>query len=189
MSGSRTETEGVPIALDWVVEPRDIGPKGTVIERAANAAERAALTEALQLLVCRAAAFSGRVRPRGKERFELTGTITVDADQACVISLEPVPARLAVETKVQFEPAVATAPTERASAAIDVDPLELDIVETLDAAGRVPLGRVVYEEIAAALDPFPRRPDAAFTWQDPAAPAEPTLSPFAKLAALKKPAS
>lgn len=185
MSGGKAGDDSTPIVLDWVVEPRDIGPKGTIVERSASDAECTALAAALQLLVCRTVAIKGRVRPRGKDRFELTGTITVNADQACVISLDPVPAQLSIETSVQFEPAIASPPSERAGAAIDVDPLEPELVEALDPAGRIPLGRVVYEEVAAALDPFPRRPDAAFTWQDPAAPSAATVSPFAKLAALK----
>ena len=53
--------------------------------------------------------------------------------------------------------------------------------------GRIEVGRVVFETLAAALDPYPRRADAAFEWTDPrdAGGAE-KASPFAVLRSLKR---
>jgi len=55
-------------------------------------------------------------------------------------------------------------------------------------AGQIAVGRVVFESLAATIDPFPRKPDAVLDWQspDPAdAPGGKTENPFAVLANLK----
>ena len=39
----------------------------------------------------------------------------------------------------------------------DVEPLE---------HGRVPVGRIVFETLSAALDPYPRKEGAEFEWRD-----------------------
>ena len=56
-------------------------------------------------------------------------------------------------------------------------------------AGQIDVGRVVFECLAAAIDPFPRKPDAtldcALVAAAPRAPAGKPESPFAVLANIK----
>ena len=49
---------------------------------------------------------------------------------------------------------------------------------------RIAVGRIVYEALAAGLDPYPRKEDAAFEWRDPKL-AEGAGNPFAVLKKLK----
>ena len=46
---------------------------------------------------------------------------------------------------------------------------EVDLDEEADpepiVAGQIAVGRVVFECLAAAIDPFPRKPDATLDWQ------------------------
>ena len=69
---------------------------------------------------------------------------------------------------------------------------EVDLDEELDpepiVAGQIDVGRVVFECLAAGIDPFPRKPDAALDWRS-SAPADGGASkpesPFAVLANIK----
>jgi hypothetical protein len=48
------------------------------------------------------------------------------------------------------------------------------------------VGRIVYETVSAALDPYPRKSGAEFTWSDPReAEAAARANPFALLKKLK----
>ena len=69
---------------------------------------------------------------------------------------------------------------------------EVDLDEEADpepiVAGQIDVGRVVFECLAAGVDPFPRKPDATLDWRSsqPAdgGPSKPE-SPFAVLANIK----
>ena len=56
-----------------------------------------------------------------------------------------------------------------------------DAVDEIETGGQVDLGELVAEEVALALDPYPRHPDAAL----PPEASDPEENPFAALAALK----
>ena len=58
----------------------------------------------------------------------------------------------------------------------DIEPLE---------GHEIAIGRIVFETLAAALDPYPRKGDASFNWTEPDNPDEKKTSPFAVLAKLK----
>ena len=53
--------------------------------------------------------------------------------------------------------------------------------------GRVDLGAIATEFLMLGIDPYPRKPDAAF--EPPAAADDDTAHPFAALAALRKPSN
>jgi len=60
---------------------------------------------------------------------------------------------------------------------LDVEPLRDDLID---------VGRIVYETFSAALDPYPRKSGAEFTWSDPReAEATARSNPFAVLKKLK----
>lgn len=129
--------------------------------------ERAALARRFDLIALDRLAASGWVR-RGAARGSvlLEGRLEAAVIQACVVSLAPVPARLAVDFRRLFV-ATSAGPAGRE---VVVDPLA-DEPEPLP--GRViDLGEIVAEELALALDPYPRAPGAAPAGgeQDRAAP-------------------
>lgn len=106
---------------------------------------------------------------------EISGGFTAELVQRCVVSLEPVPARLEEPVSLQF-----TAASSK-STEVEEEPLDPDAPEPLPPEG-LDLGEEVAQLLALALDPYPRAPGADLP---PEATAEPD-SPFDKLKALKK---
>ena len=138
----------------------------------ANPAECTALAARLHIegvlsLRCR---FS--LRRRG-EIVEAEGELQAEVVQTCVVSLEPVQQGVMDRFVVRFVPA--------GSEREDEDPDSPD--ELGYEGGTIDLGEAAAEQLALALDPYPRRPDATL---DPAADAE-ADTPFAALSSLRKP--
>ena len=113
-------------------------------------------------------------------------TFTADVLQSCVVTLEPVSARLNEEFEVVFAPETGDAGLDRDEIVIDVtetDPPEPLIGDSVD------IGEMVAQHLALAIDPYPRkagvdwRPEETTESTDDDGRAE---SPFAVLAGLKK---
>lgn len=167
--------------LEWSHALSDIPDKGLTTTRGADAGERARVAEALELLAVERLEAAYSIRPRGKTGYLLKGAISADVTQACVISLEPVPAKVEATFSVLFKPEV-----EGRDSDLDFDPVaEEDEPEAIDN-GRIAVGRIVYEHLAAAIDPYPRKPDAVFSYADPAAGDAAKSSPFAALDKLRR---
>ena len=110
------------------------------------------------------------------------GKLTADVIQTCIVTLEPVPVHIEAEFERRFEPAesYATKHDDRHEVIVDLegeDPPEL-------LEREIDLGEILVEELALNLDPYPRKPDAAFEAADEP-PGEPRKNPFAALAKLK----
>jgi len=168
-----------PLPLDWTIETTAVPDRGLKGSRSASEAERTALAEALGIMSCDALEATYQIRALGEGAFRLEGGIDAAVTQACVISLEPIAGRVAEAFSVEFRRDVADQPVEEEAeilAAPDVERLEHD---------RIALGRIVYEALAAGLDPYPRKDDAAFDWTDPKL-VEGAGNPFAVLKKLKE---
>jgi uncharacterized metal-binding protein YceD (DUF177 family) len=102
--------------------------------------------------------------------------------QACVVTLEPVRAQLSEDFTVAFG---AVRPAAEGEVIIGLD--EEDPAEEL-TDGRIDLGEVVAQQLAVALDPYPRAPGAddrfAQSDQEESA-AKGGNTPFAALAGLR----
>ncbi len=159
---------------------------GASAEIAASDAELDAITKMLDLVAFERLTFAYRFDHRGGGRLRLTGTLRGVATQTCVISLDPVEAALEVPVEQEFWPATLIAQLEQNTAESDGAGL-LDWPEPIIDA-TIDLGPVIYESLATALDPYPRREGASFGWpQDPEDEVKSTRSgPFAALAALKR---
>jgi len=98
--------------------------------------------------------------------------------QACVVTGEPVIA----DVGAPFERYLVVGAAPAAESAIDVDPDERD-VDYLDEPV-VDVGAIAVEELALALDPYPRAPDAdaVLAASNEATDAAPARRPFAVLA-------
>ncbi|MBM3485513.1 MAG: DUF177 domain-containing protein [Alphaproteobacteria bacterium] len=171
--GERSPEFSRPVALD------SLHPGETRFEIAASAAERLALATRFAILTIEQ--LDARVRvirlPRAN-RFRLLGDLAADVVQSCVVTLEPVPQRVAATFDLTFERVgEASDPTE---VVIDTDADPEPLYED-----RIDIGEVIAEELALALDPYPRAPGQAFV-EPPATGEERPDSPFAALAALKK---
>jgi uncharacterized metal-binding protein YceD (DUF177 family) len=154
-----------------------------VREIAATADERAALAGRLGLLSLDklAARLSWRRQPGGIIRLE--GELEAAVSQSCVVTLEPVAAALKERFVRYFARDLAAAQDE-----VVIDPAADDPPEPL-GDGMVDLGEIVVEQLAIALDPYPRSagaglPDGLGGSAAAARPAE-AEHPFDVLATLR----
>jgi uncharacterized metal-binding protein YceD (DUF177 family) len=168
-----------PLKVD---EIRD-GADGEIV---VTGPELEAVANLLDLVALDRLTFAYRVARGGGGRLLLTGTLNADAKQTCVVSLEPVEARLEVPVDLEFWPAELLPPPERDAA----DAGGAGVLDWPEAIrdGKIDLGPVIYETLATALDPYPKRPEARFDWpQGDREEGEGAGSgPFASLAALKR---
>lgn len=177
--------ESTPLA-SWTVSVLAVPEAGLAARRAANDVELGALARALDLPSCERLTVEYSVRAMGQGRFRVAGEVSAALTQRCVVSLEPVPALVEEQFDEEFWPA----------AAIALDPGEqereheaLSHVEPEPIVdGEIDIGRLVYETVAAALDPYPRRPGVELDWSGEASagPDAARSSPFAALAKLKR---
>jgi uncharacterized metal-binding protein YceD (DUF177 family) len=77
-----------------------------------------------------------------------TGRLVAEVVQSCVVSGEPVPARVEEDLELRFEPIEETGDeVELEADALDVMPVEGDAID---------LGEALAQALAVALDPYPR---------------------------------
>lgn len=147
----------------------------------AQAEERAALADRFDLpeIARFEAQLSGSVSDDG-ERVAVTGRWRADVTQVCGVTLEPFPVALDEAVEQAFERAADPEDTD-----IDPDPdaPEPFVGEIID------LGEYLAQCLSLALDPFPRKPGAAFENGKESADADPgeagRTSPFTVLERLK----
>jgi uncharacterized metal-binding protein YceD (DUF177 family) len=175
----------MPIETDWTEAAAAVPTSGMRFVRAATAAELQALAATLNILSCTALTCELRIRPLRQGRFQVAGTIDAAVVQACIVSVEPVAAKLTETVDVEFWPADQIA--SPASTAVDewFDPQAPDEAEPI-VQGRLRLGQLIYETIAAGLEPYPRAPGAELE-RTSTKDRQADVHPFAALAKLKRP--
>ena len=137
---------------------------------AATPEERAALATRLHIPEVRVLTCRWTLRRQGT-MVEAQGTLEAEVVQSCVVSLEPVEQHVSDRFTVRFVPAGKEKDHE--------DPEAPD--ELPYEGSSIDLGEAAAEQLALALDPYPRHPDAEL---DPAA-LEPEPTGFGVLAALR----
>lgn len=159
---------------------------GTSAEIVANDAELEAMAKMLDLVALERLRFAYRIEHGGGGRLRLSGTLLGLATQTCVITLDPVEATLDVPVEQEFWPDALISELEQNSAESGGTGV-LEWPEPI-VGGMIDLGPVIYESLATALDPYPKREAASFDWpqgpQDEAGSAR--SGPFAALGALKR---
>lgn len=166
----------------WEHAVRDIPAAGLSREREATADELAGIARALDLVACRSLRAAYTLKPGIGGRCHLAGSLRAEITQTCVVTLEPVESTVAEAFDVTFWPQEAMPAPRGGAVDIEEEPEPEPIV-----AGHVDVGRVVFECLAAAINPFPRQEGARLDWQAPAsatAAATPD-NPFAVLANIK----
>lgn len=181
MSGSVVDGAG-PLAA-WSHRVEDVPERGLAVERRASAEELLALARALEIAACRRLDVAYRLKPHGGGRYRLTGTIAADVTQSCIVTLEPIDSEIRETLEEEFWPPELLGDDAKGGEE-EQEVLAQPTREAIEQ-GQIVVGRVVYEHIATALDPYPRRSDAAFEWQEPTDGAAAGDSPFAVLARLK----
>ena len=82
----------------------------------------------------------------------VTGRFQADVVQSCIVSGEPLPASVADDIHLRFEPDVATPGQE-----VELEADALDILPTEDES--IDLAEAVAQSLLLALDPYPRATD------------------------------
>ena len=164
--------------LNWTHETRAIPEAGLSITREATPEERQALADAMDLIACTRLVVRYAIKLIDQDRYRLKGDIAIDVTQACVVTLEPLDRRYTAPLNLELWPAELLA--EEGETEIDALGPDLEPIED----GRIDVGRIVAEELASAIDPYPRKEGAAFEWEDKSAPARD--NPFAALEKLKR---
>lgn len=152
-------------------------PGGLAVEIAASAEECTTVARQLGLPAIRS--LGARYRLVGRhEGVRLTGRITAEIAQICVVSLDEFETRMSEDVELDFIEARSGRDQDRDDEAV----IELDTDEPDEIVdGRVDLGTVTAEFLALGLDPYPKKPGAAFEPPEP----DDAGSPFARLAELK----
>jgi hypothetical protein len=146
-------------------------PEGSEVVIEAGPEERAALARDFNLPELRA--LTGRFRLAGSaHRVQVTGRVTADLAQTCVVTLDPVDATVDEEVDVDFSDVDAFRGTDAEDAEMP-DPI---------VNGTIDLGTLAAEFLSLGLDPYPRKPGVAFEELAP----EAKTSPFAALGRLAK---
>jgi uncharacterized metal-binding protein YceD (DUF177 family) len=155
-----------------------VPPAGDVRRFEANEAERAAIASAFRLASVERFVVDVRMSADGQGGLTLQGAFDSDLHPVCVVTLEAFPQSLREPFTLRFvAPSLARTRTDE-----DFDLDSDDPPETVEN-GVVDIGEAALEFFALALDPYPRKPGAEFTFEPPHDAPE---NPFAALSALKR---
>jgi uncharacterized metal-binding protein YceD (DUF177 family) len=119
-----------------------------------DAPARAALAEDLDLLALHALELVGEIRPVGRDELVLEARLTARADQACGITLAPVPAVIDEPVRRRYVAGLSTPEGD------EVEMPEDDTTEPMPEV--IDLSDIAAEALALALPLFPRAPGAEF---------------------------
>jgi uncharacterized metal-binding protein YceD (DUF177 family) len=149
-----------------------IGPQGFESTVEASPAECAALARRLRIAGVQSLRCRFRLTSAPAASFEATGHLEARVIQSCVLTLEAFEATIDERFSLRFVP--------EGSETDNPDPEAED--EVTYAGGVIDLGDAAAEQLALALDPYPRKPGSIL----PEAPAAEAEHPFAHLAALRR---
>jgi uncharacterized metal-binding protein YceD (DUF177 family) len=174
-----TKNQDIGPEFSRVIDIEGAGDTPALFPLEANATERAALARRFGLPAIDLLKAQIRLqRVHGGSALRLTGRIEADLTQTCVVSLEPVQDHVDDEFTLLF---AADAPSDTIA---DDPEREESWAEPLPAGG-LDIGEVVAQHLFLALDPYPRRADAALEGRWVEAPDPAADSPFSALAKLK----
>ncbi len=152
-----------PFALDR------IGPRGMTVNIEAKPEELPAVAVRLRILALERLHCAFKLRRVGTSTVEAEGALRARVTETCVVSLDPFSHDVEESFTVQFVPA--------GTEDDNPDPEAVDQIPY--TGGAADLGEAAVEQLALALDPFPRKPGAVL----PAEATEEAPNPFAALLA------
>jgi uncharacterized metal-binding protein YceD (DUF177 family) len=119
------------------------------------------------------------VLERDGEEIRAKGRLRASLQQACVITGDPIAARIDEPFELLFRPEPDVAPDEE----IELGPDDCDVVFHDGAA--IDLGAAIADTLALAIDPYPRSAGADAALKEAGILSEAEAGPFAALAKLK----
>ncbi len=150
---------------------------------AAEAAERDALARIDGLVGIDRLEAELRIAREGRSGVRVTGNVRATIRQTCVVSLEAFESDVVEPVEVHFLPEADVIALEAARPkGDDADEGDHDLPDPI-VGGRIDLGALAAEFLSLGLDPYPRKPGAAFELS--AAEETAPVSPFAALGRLK----
>lgn len=158
-----------------------LGAGGESQAIAAKPEERVGLARRFDLLSLDRLEAKVKVTPMTGGYYRLVAEFEAELVQACIVTMEPVPSRVAEAFTLTYGPV-----EESSELVLDG---ETEPVEPLDD-GMIDIGEAVAQQLSLALDPFPRAPGVAVeieTIVTDVSDEPPGESPFAALARLRKP--
>ena len=157
-------------------------------EISAGPGERAALARRFGLLsLDRLSATLRLERAGARNLVRIAGRLAAEVTQACVVTLEPVSARLEKDFTLLYDLDAAAQGEAEGAREVIVEPEAEEPPEPVGQHG-IDLGEAVAQQLAIALDPYPRAPGAALP-EEPragAGGARAAEGPFAALESLKR---
>ena len=167
-------------ALDWSYRTAEIPEAGLHQTRAATEAERGKVAAGLAVVSCERIEAEFTVRATGKGHYRLAGKVAARLTQRCVVTLDPVTQTAEGTFDVEFCP-----PAELPQGGEDeVEALSAAEIEPIEH-GRIDVGRIIYETLSAAVDPYPRKAGAEFATDEAGGSLAGESGPFAALKKLK----
>lgn len=162
-----------------IIALAEIDAEATTHDLRADAQERQALAARFSLLSLATLDAEARVERVGAARFDLTMRLRAEAEQACVVTGQAVPFHLLSTITRPLSLVPVEAPRED-------ELVETDLPDYLPE-GTVDLGEIAAEELALALDPYPRakHADTVLAQYQPADNDDAEDNPFAALERLK----
>jgi uncharacterized metal-binding protein YceD (DUF177 family) len=158
------------------IEADSVGAKPIERQISANAEERTALAERFELQAINRLEADFILRRAGNGVIHIEGIVRGDVVQSCVVTLEPVPARIEDEFAADFA-AEADGPAEDE----EIDFEAADPPEPI-RNGHIDLGELAAEHLSLALDPYPRASGAQLPQgSEPPEPVERPINPFSIL--------
>jgi uncharacterized metal-binding protein YceD (DUF177 family) len=152
---------------------------GERLDLVADEAERAAVAKRLRL--GRIDRFDAHAAlSRDGPRIRAQGRLVAAVEQSCVITGDPVPARLDEPFDILFMP---EPDVVRPDEEIELSPEDCDVV--FHDGATIDLGGAIADTLALALDPYPRSAGADEALREAGVISEAEASPFAVLARLK----
>ncbi|MCW2275988.1 DUF177 domain-containing protein [Rhodoblastus acidophilus] len=182
------EDHAPPFSRTVAVE--SVGEAGSNVRFSATPAECERLAQLDELVALRDLTVEAQLTRRGREGLFARGRVTAVVTQTCVVTLDLFETQVDEPFEIAFAPeAEAKAAYERAMAELEAatDKARL-LAEQPDPPdpiidGRIDLGALACEFLALGLDPYPRKPGAAFEGH---AEEDEPASPFAALSKMKK---
>ncbi|MFH5923799.1 YceD family protein [Roseomonas xinghualingensis] len=159
--------------LSRILRPGAVGPKGRTEQLEATPEERAILADRLGLIALDALSARLELVPAPGGVIRARGMLRAAVVQSCVVTLEPVPQTIEAPIDWRILP-----PGEEPAEDLDDGPDEIES----EPDGSIELGEALAQDLALALDPYPRSPGAEI----PAEAIDAAGSPFDALRALKK---
>ena len=163
-----------------VIRVEDIPQAGAAFTLTADEDVRASIARETGVLDLPRLEATFEIDRRGKAGLRVAGQVAATVIQACVVTLEPVTSELDEAIDVVFVPESEREQQKPVDIAIAAEAVD-DEPESL-VGGTLDLGALATEFLVLGIDPYPRKPDAAF--EPPASPGA-DAGPFAALAALK----